>query len=251
MTRNKLILIIISIVIFFSALGVYFTIGDNSTNTQTQNNTTSVDFDFVREDVSQRDSSQYFSALGANRQRIVVYGGSSDIRTFTQGQTKYGLIRNPKSVGGLEFIASNSFGEFYLAKDEDGNRIEFSNGSPDGRYGLNDFGEVSGVFIGSRIPSAEYYAAYPIQNLAIKSGFEPLGDTGQVNRYLNSKFLKITNLNNNRSVIAEIDTRNYIEDTLFVSEAVRRSLMIDNNALGSFKLEIVDKENNTLGFVGL
>jgi hypothetical protein len=194
MTRNKLILIIASIVIFFSALGVYFTIGDNSKNTTIQNTQNIVDFDFVRDDVARRDTAQYFESFGSNRQRILVYGGSSDIRTFAQGQTRYGLIRNPRDVGGLEFIASNSFGEFYIAKDQEGNRIEFANGSPDGRFGLNDFGEVSGVFIGSRIPSAEFYAAYPIQNLATKAGFPVINDTGQANVFLNSKFLNLETL---------------------------------------------------------
>ena len=67
--------------------------------------------------------------------------------------------------------------------------------------------------------------------------------------FLGTKYLRITNLNNNRQVIVEIDARNSIEDTLLISEATRRALLIDNGSLGSFSLEIIPQENNTLGVV--
>lgn len=251
MTRTRLIIIISSIVLFFAALGIFFTVQDNTESVPALENTNqNPEFDFVKEDEVRADA-EYFETFGSSKLKVATYGGPADIKTTTQGSNEYALIRNPKNSGGLDFVLSNDLGEYYIAKDSVGEKIIFTEGNPDARFGYTDVGEVSGKFIRERIPSAEYYAAYPISELAVKSNFEVVGDEGASSRFLGTKYLKITNLNNNRQVIVEIDSRNHIEDTLLISEATRKALLVDNNILGSFNLEIVDKENNTLGIVRL
>lgn len=250
MTRTRLIIIIAAIVIFFAALGIYFTIG-NSNEPQAETTTQTNDFDFVKEDETKSATPEYFESFGTNKLRITEYGGYSDIKTQQQGGIEYALIRNPTNTGGLDFAASNEFGEFYFAEDVGGDKIPYPDGTPEGRFGYLDFGEVSKVAISDRNPATEYYASYPSQELAKRSGFISIRDDGTANLFLNTRYLKITNLNNNRQVIVEIDSRNNIPDTLFVSEATRRALGIDNKSLGAFNLELVDKQNNTLGVVRL
>jgi hypothetical protein len=250
MSRARLIIITTAAVIFFAALGIYFTVSKNTPEAVPQNQIPSQQFDFVKEDQAQvQDSAEYFETFGVGKLKVTIYGGEGDIRTSIQGGNEYALIRNPKDIGGLEFSTSNSYGDFYFAIDGDGNKILFPEGSPDGKFGYNDVGEASGELIREKIPDTEYYAAYPTNSLAQKSGFQAIGDEGSSSRFLGTKYLKITNLNNNRQVIVEIDSRNTLEDTLLVSEATRRALMIDNGALGSFSLEIISPENNTLGVV--
>lgn len=251
MTRTKLIIIISSIVLFFAALGIFFTITGNSEDGQVlQNTNQNPEFNFVKEDEA-RGSAEYFESFGVGKLKVVTYGGASDIKTFTQGSSEYALIRNPKNTGDLTLSASSEMGEYYFAEDEEGEKIIYREGDSAGKFGYDDVGEVSQQLIRERISSAEYYAAYPISELALKSRFQVFGDEGSVDRYLSTKYLKISNLNNNRQVIVEIDSRNRLEDTLLISEATRKALLVDNNILGSFNLEIVDKENNTLGVVGL
>jgi len=251
MSKTRLILIIVAVVIFFAALGVYFTVSDN---TQDQNNLlpTQQNPDFVSEDVVKEDTGvNDFETFGATKLKIVTYGGVSDIKTALSGQREFALIRNPRNTGDLEFHKSDSFGEYYFAENINGEKIEYTEGTPEGIFGIGDKGEVSGILISDRNTSTEYYASYPIQELAKKYGFIAVRDDPITNSFLKNKYLKIKNLNNNRQVVVEIDSRNPIEDTLYVSEATRKALMIDENALGSFSLEIVDKENNKLGVVRL
>ncbi len=249
MTRTKLIIIISSIILFFAALGVFFTVQkDEQSNQITQNQPQS--FDFIKEDEIREDV-ESFGSLGLSKLKVITYGGYTDIKTYTQNSKEYALIRNPKITGDLELISSDTFGDYYLAEDNNGDKILYTEGASDGKFGYTDRGEVSDELIREKIPSAEYYAAYPISELAAKSGFKIFGNEGSVNNYLNTKYLKITNANNNRQVIVEIDARNYIEDTILISEATRKALLVDNGVLGSFDLEIVDKENNTLGVVRL
>lgn len=248
MSKTRLIIIITAAVIFFAALGIYFTVSNNTPEPAQENLIPSQQFDFVKEDETQ-DSAEYFENFGVGKLKVTTYGGEDDIRTSTQGSNEYALIRNPRDVGGLEFSASNSYGDFYFAEDANGEKILFPAGSPDGKFGYNDIGEASGELIREKISDTEFYAAYPIKSLAQKAGFQPVGDEGSSSRFLGTKYLKITNLNNNREVIVEIDARNSIEDTLLVSEATRKALLIDNGAFGSFSLEIIPQENNTLGVV--
>lgn len=248
MSKTRLIIIITAIIIFFAALGIYFTVSNNTQDTSPQSQVPSQQFDFVKED-EVTDSAEYFDNFGVGKLKVTTYGGEGDIRTSTQGSNEYALIRNPKDVGGLEFSASNAYGDFYFAKDADGEKIIFPAGNPDGKFGYTDVGEASGELIREKISDTEYYAAYPISSLAQKSGFQAVGDEGSSSRFLGTKYLRITNLNNNRQVIVEIDARNSIEDTLLISEATRRALLIDNGSLGSFSLEIIPQENNTLGVV--
>jgi hypothetical protein len=250
MSKARLTIIITAIVIFFAALGIYFTVSDNS---DTEINTSSnQDMSFTREDIVQQEATpEYFESFGTSKLKVVTYGGVSDIKTALINNKEYALIRNPKNTIDFEFYKSDSMGEYYFAEFADGSRLEFTEGTPEGKFGYLDFGEVSKINISERNSSTEYYASYPSQELAKKYGFVAIRDDAVTNNFLSSRYLKITNLNNNRSVITEIDSRNSIEDTLYISEATRRGLMIDNNALGSFSLEIVDKENNTLGVVRL
>jgi hypothetical protein len=248
MSKARLIIIITAIVIFFAALGIYFTVSNSTPEQTPSSQTPEQQFDFVKEDEA-KDSAEYFENFGVGKLKVTTYGGEEDVRTSTQGANEYALIRNPKEVGGLEFSSSNSYGDFYFAKDVNGEKILFPEGTPDGKFGYNDEGEASGELIREKIPDTEYYAAYPISSLAQKSGFQAVGDEGSSSRFLGTKYLKITNLNNNRQVVVEIDARNSIEDTLLVSEATRKALLIDNGALGSFSLEIIPQENNTLGVV--
>lgn len=251
MSKTRLILIIVAAVIFFAALGVYFTVSDN---TQEQNSLSPVQQnpEFVSEDVVKEETSvNDFETFGTTKLKVVTYGGVSDIKTALISQKEHALIRNPRNTGDLEFHKSDSFGEYYFAENSDGEKIEYTQGTPEGIFGIGDRGEVSGILILERNPSTEYYASYPIQELAKKYGFIAVRDDQTTNNFLKNKYLKITNLNNNRQVVVEIDSRNPIEDTLYVSEATRKALMIDENALGSFSLEIVDKQNNTLGVVRL
>jgi hypothetical protein len=249
MSKSRLIIIISSVVIFFAALGIYFTVGDKSTE---QTITPVNDFDFVKEDeVQETADPEYFESFGTSKLKMVTYGGAKDIKTVLVGQKEYALIRNPKNTGDLDFSRSDSFGDYYFAEDTNGNRIEFIEGAPEGKFGYFDVGEVSGISVANRNPSTEYYASYPTNELAKKYGFLAFRDDGATNNFLSTRYLKITNLNNNRQVIVEIDSRNSTEDTMLVSEATRRALMVDENALGSFSLEVVEKQNNTLGVVRL
>jgi uncharacterized protein YpmB len=250
MKTKQLIVIAGVIIVILAIFGIYFTVQDASKaeNTPDQN-PSEQEFDFVKEDESSSPTPEFFESFGLNKLKVNVYGGPSDIKTTVQGQNEYALIRNPKNIGGLDFVSSDSFGEYYFAEDVGGDRIIYKNGSPGGRFGYTDFGEVSLVAISERIPSADFYAAYPSSELASKSGFQLIEDTGVANRFLSTRYLKIKNLTNNREVIVEIDSRNNLEDTLLVSEATRVALGVDNNMLGSFDLQIVDKETNTLGVV--
>lgn len=250
MSKQKIIIGVSIIIIIFAIFGIIFTFQDRAQepSPQTENAPSEQSFDFVKEDTSS-DSAEYFESFGLNKLKINVYGGPSDIKTILKGQSEYSLIRNPKNIGGLEFVSSNEFGEYYFAKDSDGQNIIFKEGDANGRFGYSDVGEVSGVLVRERIPSAEYYAAYPTSELALKSGFALVEDTGIANRFLATKYLKIKNLNNNREVVVEIDSRNPVEDTLMISEATRVALGLDNNSLGSFELMLVEKENYALGVI--
>lgn len=248
---NKKTVVVLSVVIFFfAALGIYFTVNDNNNTETTPSPTNSQqNFDFVKEDVSESDSAQYFESFGVGKLKVVTYGGPKSIKTSILRGQEYALLRNPVSVGGLELTVSNPQGDYYFAENSLGEKILYTEGDPESVFGYNEVGIISELLIRERIPSAEYYASYPIQELAEQSGFSPIRDDGASNRYLKTKYLKITNLNNNRQVIVEIDGRNSVEGTLYVSEATRRALLVDEGALGSFGLEIVDKENNSLGVV--
>lgn len=250
MNKQQIIIGISVIVIIFAVLGIIFTFQDRAeqNSSQIENNTQEQSFDFVKDDTSS-ETGDYFESFGLNKLKINVYGGPSDIKTIQKGQSEYSLIRNPKNIGGLEFVSSNEFGEYYLAKDLDGQSIIFTEGDSNGRFGYGDVGEVSGVLVRERIPSAEYYASYPTSELALKSGFAVVEDTGVANRFLATKYLKIKNLTSNKEVVVEIDSRNPIEDTLMISEATRIALGVDNNSLGSFELVLVEKNNYTLGAV--
>lgn len=250
MNRKKIIIIVFAIILIFAIFGFIFTITSKKEVETTQIDTEQVSFDFVKED-EVSDSTEYFNSFGSSKLKVTTYGGSKDIRTSIQNKNEYALIKNPKNTGDLEFFSTDSYGDFYLAKDADGSKIIFTEGDPQGKFGYGEVGEVSGVLIQSRIPSAEYYAAYPINEFAIRSGFQAFADNGASNNLLQTKYLRITNLNNNRQVIVEIDTRNAIEDSLLISEATRKALHVDEGTLGSFNLEVVDKTNNTLGVVGL
>lgn len=250
MSKSKLLLIGAAIVIFFAALGVYFTVSDNTNNDQTSQVNT--DNNFGSEDVvEEKADPSYFESFGTSKLKVVTYGGPSDIKTALVGKTEYALIRNPTNTIDYTFYKSDSFGDYYFAEYVDGSRIEFPDGTPEGRFGYGDSGEVSQLSISDRNSSTEYYAAYPTQELATKYGFISFRDDAITNLFLKNKYLRIKNLNNNREVIVEIDSRNSIEDTLYVSEATRKALLIDEGALGSFSLEVVDKTNNTLGVVRL
>lgn len=249
MTRNKIILIIATGILVLAVFGVFFTLQDKEKQPAVvEGIIPEQNFDFVKED-KPSDTTEYFNSFGLGKLKINTYGGPSDIKVALKGSTKYALIRNPRETGDLEMAISNEFGEYYFAENADGEKIVFEGGSVDGRFGYLETGEVSQVLIQERIPSAEYYAAYPESELALKTGFEAVGDTGIANRFLSGKYLKIKNLNNNKEVIVEIDTRNTIEDSLLVSEATQKALGLDKNSLGSFSLELVSKENNTLGVV--
>lgn len=250
MNKQQIIIGVSVIIIIFAILGIIFTFQDRAevSNTPSENTQIEQTFDFVKDDTSS-EPEDYFESFGLNKLKINVYGGPKDIKTVAKNNIEYSLIRNPKNIGGLEFVSSNEFGEYYFAKDSEGQNIIFTAGDANGRFGYSDVGEVSGVLIRERIPSAEYYAAYPTSELALKSGFALVEDTGIANRFLATKYLKIKNLNNNREVVVEIDSRNPIENTLMISEAGRIALGLDNNALGSFELMLVEKENYTLGVI--
>jgi hypothetical protein len=250
MNRKKLIIIISAIILIFASFGFIFTLTAEKTPEAITNQQEQISFDFVKED-EVSDSADYFNSFGSGKLKIITYGGAKDIRTHIQNKTEYALIKNPKNIGGLEFISSNDLGDFYFAKDGSDSKIVFEEGDPEGKFGYLEAGEVSENLIQNRIPSAEYYAAYPISVFALKSGFQVYEDNGSSNNFLQTKYLRITNLNNNRQVVVEIDTRNAIEDSILISEATRKALRVDNGALGSFNLEVVDKTNNILGVVGL
>ncbi len=246
--KNKIFIAALALVLVFAIIGIIFTFRTPEAENTENNQVVTQDFDFTREDTVQEDTETY-SNFGVNRLRVVSYGGASDIKTYTERTSEYALTRNPRNTGGLTFAASNDYGEFYFAINQDEQRIIFNEGTSEGKFGYEDVGEVSGTLIRERIPSAEYYAAYPISELALKAGFQQIPDTGAANNFLKDKYLKITNINNNRQVVVEIDTRNHIEDSLMISEATRKALLVDNGILGSFNLQIVDKEENTLGVV--
>lgn len=248
--RNKQIIVIVGVIIVILAiLGIYFTVQDaNNAESLTQQNPEGQNFDFVKDDQSPT-TPDFFESFGLNKLELRVYGGPTDIKTSIQGGRELALLRNPKNTGGLDFAGSDSFGEYYFAEDINGEKITYTEGSSEGRFGYLDFGEVSGILIRERIPSAEFYAAYPTSELALKYGFPVIDNTGVSNRFLSTQYLKIRNLTNNREVIVEIDSRNTIEDTLLVSEATRVALGLDNNTLGSFDLQIVNREGHTLGVV--
>ncbi|MFA7193661.1 MAG: hypothetical protein WC087_01975 [Candidatus Paceibacterota bacterium] len=250
MNKQQIIIGVSVIIIIFAIFGIIFTFQDRAevSNSPAENIPAEQSFDFVKEDTSSSPT-EYFESFGLNKLKINVYGGPKDIKTVIKNNVEYSLIRNPKSIGGLEFVSSDEFGEYYFAQDSAGENIIFTPGDASGRFGYGDVGEVSGVPIRERIPSAEYYAAYPTSELALKSGFTIVENTGVANRFLSTKYLKIKNLTNNKEVVVEIDSRNPIENTLMISEAGRIALGLDNNALGSFELVLVEKENYTLGAI--
>lgn len=249
MLNKKTIIIISIVVVIFAGLGLFFTLQNNSSE-ETLNQNTQANFDFVKEDqVSEGDSAEYFESFGLSKLKVTTYGGPADIKTLVQNNSEYALTKNPQSTGGLTFALSNEMGEFYFAQDENSSKILYPEGTSEGKFGYEDVGLVSGILTRERIPSAEYYAAYPSEDLSSQMGFEAYRDDGSTNRFLNSKYLKITNLNNNRQVIVQIDTRHDVEGSLLISEATRKALLVDNGIMGSFSLEVVEKENNTLGVV--
>ena len=249
MLSKRLIGIITVAVIFFAALGIYFTVNNEEETPTVEPTNQQQNFDFVKEDVSKTDSSQYFESFGVGKLKVITYGGFRSVKTAVQGNREFALIRNPEEVGGLELVISNEQGDYYFAEDFMGEKIPYPDGEPESVFGYDQTGLVSGKIIRDRISSAEYYASYPTADLAKQSGFTVIGDNGASDRYLKSKYLRITNLNNNRQVIVEIDDRNPIEGTMYISEATRRALMVDEGSLGSFGLEIIEKENNSLGLV--
>lgn len=246
MNKNKLIGIGLIVISIFAFIGIFFFL--NKGDAPAQQNTTST----PAQTTSSNDTSEpaeYFESFGLGKLKVQTYGGPSDIKTIEQKGVEYALLRNPINTGGLEFALSTEFGTYYFAKDTNNQKISFEKGSPSGFFGYDEVGLVSGDLIKEKFSSTEYYAAYPTKDIALKSGIQAIDDTGTANKYLGSKYLKITNLNNNVSVITEIDTRNEQEGTLMISEATKNALRVDNGSTGSFSLEIVEKENNSLGVV--
>lgn len=248
MSRNKLIGIGFIIIGVFAIIGFLFFINKKDP-VAPQNNIVTPTNNASENSSTENESAEYFDSFGLGKLKIQTYGGPSDIKTITQKEIEYALLRNPQNVGGLEFAISDAFGTYYFAKDISGQKINFEKGEANGKFGFDEVSLVSGDLIKEKSSSTEYYAAYPTKNIALKSGIQPVEDTGTANRYLSTKYLKITNLNNNVSVITEIDTRNTEEGTLMISEATRNALKVDNGSTGSFSLEIVDQENNSLGVV--
>lgn len=248
MTRNKIIGISIIIVSILAIVGIYFFFQDNKkvdTPVVSNDNTTVANNTF--EELNETEP-KYFDNFGVGKLKIETFGGPKDIKTSIKNGVEYALFRNPENIGGLEFVLSNEMGNYYFAENLTGEKIIFEKGTAEGDYGYEKT-LVSERFIGDLNTQTEYYSAYPQKNIALKIGIQAIEDTGAGNRFLNSKYLKITNLNNNVSVITTIETRSEKEGSLLVSEATRKALKVDEGVLGSFNLEIVDKENNNLGIV--
>jgi hypothetical protein len=185
--------------------------------------------------------------LKTNLLTISSYGGSKDVKTIEINGYEFALTRNPKIVTDLNFAISNLLGDYYFAEDINGNKIIYKDGTPEGRFGINEVGLVSGKLTRTRNTQTEYFAAYPDLLSCEVLGLPPIEDTGQANNFLKTQYLKITNRNSNVSVIVEIDTRWNDSKTLLVSEAVRKSLGLDNEAKGNLELQLVPVEENKLG----
>ncbi|MDA8611257.1 hypothetical protein N9L18_00100 [Candidatus Pacebacteria bacterium] len=200
--------------------------------------------------------------LGGTSNNFVIYsyGGERNVKTFIDGITneegdnaeegfEYALIRNPSFVGGLELVITNPLGNYYFAEDELGNKIPFSGGSPNSRNGYEEVSAISRELLREKNTATEYFSAYPDFLSAQALGLVPVSDTGEANNLLKSRYLLITNINSNVSVVTEIDHRNEEQGTLLVSDLTRKKLGLDNGSTGNFRVELIPKEGQSLGVV--
>jgi hypothetical protein len=180
---------------------------------------------------------------------VISYGGARDIKTLDVSGEEYALLRNPKATGNLDLAVVDPYGNYYFAETDNGERIVFEEGTPEGKHGYEETGLVSNLLIRERNTFTEYFVAYPDSLSAQVEGLISVPDTGVANRFLKTRYLLIKNLNSNRSVIAEIDHRSNESGTLFVSEATRNALGLDNGTQGSLRIELVPAAPSTLGVV--
>jgi len=178
---------------------------------------------------------------------VYAYGGPSDIKTLVTNNIEYALVRNPENVGGLELAAVDSGVSYFFALDNQGEKIPFTPGSPNGLHGYNEVGLVSGTLIQERNSYTEYFIAYPDATSARLAGMEEIPNTGVANKFLETQVAKITNINTGKSVVAEIDHRSSRENAVLMSRAVLRELGLQNGSTGNLSIELFQKDALTIG----
>lgn len=178
---------------------------------------------------------------------IQYYGGPRDIKTFITDATEYALTRNPSVTNGLTLATANPFGSYYFALDENGNRIAYVAGDPQGLHGYFERGLVTGELVREKNSVTQYFIAYPDQTSARIMELPQVEDTGIANRYLASQFALVTNETTGKQVVAEIHHRSTQQDVLLVSEAVGRELDLDNGATANISIELIPQEGISTG----
>ena len=242
MTRNRILILIILVVVIVTFAFFYFSPEDNEE--EIRNDDTN---EFSQQEVP--NNPNQITGGTTNDFVLITYGGKEDIKTLEENGREYALLRNPPIVEGLVLAATDLYGDYYFAEDNNGERFVFTEGSPRGKHGYNDIGLVSKRLIRERNSATEYFAAYPKSLDGQAVGLVPVTDTGSSNTFLKSRRILITNLSSNISVVSEIDHRGGEQGSLLVSDLTRKSLGIDNGSTGHLRVELVPAENFNLGIV--
>jgi len=187
---------------------------------------------------------------GSKTQLIIqTFGDEKNVKTFIESDGEYALSRNPGISGDLELVITDPFGNYYFTENNLGEKIVFENGNGNAKYGYQETALISGELLRNLNTDTDLFIAYPDALSAEIAGIPVVPDSGASNRFLQNQLAVITNINNNVTVIAEIVHRVEEQGVLHISERVRKSLGLQDGALGNISIGLINKSLSEVGVI--